>query len=301
MVDSRLIAMIGAQQSGKTVFMTVLIHELKHRIGRNLDAAIMGSDEETRKSFERDYDDRLYRQHALPETTQRVTAPSMRRPLVFRMTMQRKRLFSQRYEQQTILSFFDTAGEDLTSEESVELNVRYLSSAHAIILLLDPLQMAGARAQALEDTILPVAGAGSDRPFNVLSRVTDLLRSSLTSNPSQRIQTPIAVAFSKLDSLAHTFPRDSPLTRQPEPRPEFDTQDSLAVHHQVQALLDDWDGPQIDQLMRHHYARYRYFGISALGALPLNAATVSQIRPHRVHDPFLWLLSEFGTIPAIRG
>jgi hypothetical protein len=282
--------------------MTVLIHELKHRVGRNLDAAIMGSDEETIKSFDRDYDDRLYRQHALPETTQPVAAPSLRRPLVFRMTMQRKRLLSQRYEQQTILSFFDTAGEDLTSAESVELNVRYLSSADAIILLLDPLQMAGARPQALEDTILPgSAGAGFDRPFNVLSRVTDLLHASLTSHPSERIQTPIAVAFSKLDSLEHTFPRDSPLTQRPEPRPEFNTQDSLAVHHQVQALLDDWDGPQIDQLMRHHYARYRYFGISALGALPLNAATVSQIRPHRVHDPFLWLLSEFGTIPATRG
>jgi hypothetical protein len=301
-VDSRLIAMIGAKQSGKTVFMTVLIHELKHRLGRNLDAAIMGSDEETIKSFDRDYDDRLYRQHALPETTQRVAAPSMRQPLVFRMTMRRKRLLSQRYEQQTILSFFDTAGEDLISAESVELNVRYLSSADAIILLLDPLQMAGARSQALEDTILPVAaGAGFDRPFNVLSRVTDLLRASLTSHPSHRIQTPIAVAFSKLDALEHTFPRDSPLTRWPEPRPEFDTQDSLAVHHQVQALLDEWDGPQIDQLMRHHYARYRYFGISAIGALPLNAATVPQIRPHRVHDPFLWLLSEFGTIPATRG
>jgi hypothetical protein len=53
--------------------------------------------------------------------------------------------------------------------------------------------------------------------------------------------------------------------------------------------------------MRHHYARYRYFGISALGALPLDATTVSKIRPDRVHDPFLWLLSEFGTIPATRG
>jgi len=301
-VDSRLIAMIGARESGKTVFMTVLVHELKHRVGRYLDAAIMGSDERTIKTFDRDYDDRLYRQHALPESTQPVAAPVLQQPLVFRMAMQRRRLLSRQYEQQTILSFFDTAGENLTSAESVELNVRYLSSADAIIMLLDPLQMAGARSQALEDTILPsTAGAGIDRPFNVLSRVTDLLRASATSHPSQRIQTPVAVAFSKLDALEHTFPRESPLTRRPEPRPVFDTQDSLAVHHQVQALLDEWEGPQIDQLMRHHYARYRYFGISALGALPLTADTVSHIRPHRVHDPFMWLLSEFGTIPATRG
>lgn len=299
-VDSRLIAMIGARQSGKTVYMTVLIHELKHRIGRSLDAAIMGCDDETIRSFDRDYDDRLYQQHALPETTQPVAAPSLRQPLVFRLTMRRKRPLSRGYEQQTILSFFDTAGEDLTSDDSVELNVRYLSSADAIILLLDPLQMAGARSQALADTMLP-AEKGADPPFNVLSRITHLLRASLTSNPSQRIQTPIAVVFSKLDSLEHTFPRDSPLARRGEPAPEFDKRDNLAVHHQVQALLDDWDGPQIDQLMRHHYARHRYFGVSALGALPVNVTTVGPIRPHRVHDPFLWLLSEFGTIPASRG
>jgi hypothetical protein len=110
------------------------------------------------------------------------------------------------------------------------------------------------------------------------------------------------VAFSKLDSLEHTFPRQSPLTRHPEPQRDFDGQDSLAVHHQVQALLDEWDGPRIDQLMRHHYARYRYFGLSALGVLPMDPSTVSHIRPHRVHDPFLWLLSEFGIISsATRG
>ena len=34
-----------------------------------------------------------------------------------------------------------------------------------------------------------------------------------------------------------------------------------------------------------------------------NAAThlVGDIRPHRVHDPFLWLLSRFGTISSGRG
>ena len=53
-VDSRLIAMIGAKQSGKTVFMTVLIHELMHRVGRDLDLAIMGSDEATIRSFDTD-------------------------------------------------------------------------------------------------------------------------------------------------------------------------------------------------------------------------------------------------------
>jgi Double-GTPase 2 len=297
-VDGRLIAMIGAKQSGKTVFMTVLIHELMHRVGRVLDAALDGCDDETRRSFDRDYDQRLYQEHSLPDTTRPVAARSQRRPLVFRMTMRRRRLARSR-EQHTILSFFDTAGEDLTTSESVDLNVRYLSNADGIILLLDPLQMPEAREQALPDTVLPDHVGGFDRPFNVLSRVTDLLREKI-DDPAQKIETPVAVVFSKLDSLEHTFSRASPLTRLPQLRPEFDTRGSLAVHHQVQALLDDWDGPQIDQLMRHNYAHFRYFGVSALGALPIDPITVGEIRPQRVHDPFLWLLSRFGTISSTR-
>jgi GTPase SAR1 family protein len=301
-VDGRLIAMIGAKQSGKTVFMTVLIHELMHRIGRVLDAAIVGSDDETRRSFDRDYDQRLYQEHSLPDTTRPVAARAQRRPLVFRLTLQQRRLarFSSAREKHTILSFFDTAGEDLTTSESVDLNVRYLSNADGIILLLDPLQMPGARVQALPDTILPDDSGGFERPLNVLTRVTELLREKL-SDPTQKIRTPVAVVFSKLDALEHTFSPGTALTRVPALGAQFDTAGSLAVHRQVQALLDDWDGPLIDQLMRHNYEHFRYFGVSALGGLPVDPRTVGEIRPHRVHDPFFWLLSRFGTIAAGRG
>jgi hypothetical protein len=116
-----------------------------HRVGRILDAAVVGSDDETRRSFDRDYDHRLYHEHSLPPATPPVAVRTRRRPLVFRLTLRRKR-FGQIRERHTILSFFDTAGEDLTTTENVELNVRYLSSADGIILLLDPLQMPGARA-----------------------------------------------------------------------------------------------------------------------------------------------------------
>jgi hypothetical protein len=298
-VDARLIAMIGAKQSGKTVFMTVLIHELMHRVGRILDAAVVGSDDETRRSLDRDYDHRLYHEHSLPPATPPVAARTRRRPLVFRLTLQRKR-FRQVRERHTILSFFDTAGEDLTTSENVELNVRYLSSADGIILLLDPLQMPGARAEALPGTVLPDPGRGGfDRPFDVLTRVTELLREKL-DDPTEKIDTPMAVVFSKLDALEHTFAPGSPLTRPPRPLAEFDQGDSLAVHDQVQALLEDWDGPRIDQLMRHHYAHFRYFGVSALGSPPVDPSTVAEVRPQRAHDPFFWMLSRFGTISVAR-
>jgi Double-GTPase 2 len=297
-VDSRLIAMIGASQSGKTVFMTVLVHELMHRLGGILDAACLGSDDETLRSFG-EYEHGLYDQHELPGTTEPVAAPAQRQPLVFRLAMTRRTRVGPR-EQHTILSFFDTAGEDLTSRASIELNVRYLVNSHAIIMLLDPLQMPGARSQALSGAILPEPGARFDAAVNVLGRVTELLGAA-PDGARGGIRKPVAVVLSKLDALEHTLSAGSPLTQLPGARPEFDERDSMTVHRQAQALLDEWDGPQIDRHMRHFFARYRYFGVSALGCPPADPATVSAVRPYRVHDPFLWLLSEFGVIPVNRG
>lgn len=299
-VDSRLIAMIGARESGKTVFMTVLIHELMHRLGRVLDAAVVGSDDDTRRGFDRDYDRRLYQQHSLPAATTPAGLRSRRRPLVFRLTLQRRR-FARVTERQTLLSFFDAAGEDLTTTESVERNAGYLAAADGIILLLDPLQLPAARVQARPDALLPAAVEGlTDHPFDVLTRVTDLLREAHGA-PARPIRTPVAVVFTKLDALAHTLAPGSPLTRLPSPSGQFDEVDGSLVHDQVEALLEEWDGPRIDRLMRHHYAHFRYFGVSALGSPPRDPATVAEIRPHRVHDPFFWLLTRFGTIASVRG
>jgi len=299
-VDNRLIAMIGAKESGKTVYLTVLIHELMHRVGHQFDASVVGSDDNTRRQFTADYEERLYQRRELFPTTRSAGATrNQRAPLVFRFTRDRKGLIGSR-PAHSILSFFDTAGEDLVSEDSVHLNTRYLASADGIILLLDPLQMRGARRLALADAPAP-NGTGYDTPVNVLSRVTELLRTGL-HRPSARIRTPIAVAFSKIDTLRHTFPDGSPLRRQPSTRPVFDSADSRAVHEDVQALLQKWDGTQLDHILRLGYDRYRYFALSALGDSPTADRRVAEhgITPYRVQDPFLWLLSELGTIPATR-
>ena len=58
-----------------------------------------------------------------------------------------------------MLSFFDTAGEDLNDQTSVDQNIRYLTSADGVILLLDPLQMRGARPLAARGQ---PAGSGAD-------------------------------------------------------------------------------------------------------------------------------------------
>ncbi|MGC5015195.1 TRAFAC clade GTPase domain-containing protein [Streptosporangium sp. DT93] len=301
-VTSRLIALIGAKNTGKTVYMTVLLHELMHSVGRRFDAAVVGSDDHTRGEFSRKYEDLLYRRNMLPGTT-RPGQAELRRPLVFKVTLDRPGLFGAR-NRHTITSFFDTAGEDLTSKRSVDLNVRYLRGADGIILLLDPLQMRGARAAARPGVRLPGMDDGTDSPVNVLTRVTEVLYEAHGPAAGRRLGIPVAVALSKIDALRHGFAPGSPLLREPPAtEPVFDEADSLAVHDHVRALLHEWDGEQIDQIMRKNYASYRYFGLSSLGDSPTadNRVDPRGIHPYRAADPFLWLLSRLDVLPSTKG
>ena len=295
-ISSRMIALVGARQSGKTVFMTVLVHELMHRIGNRFNAAMMGADDQTRTRFAGDYENPLYRDARLLGATT-AARQTGREPLVFRFTTEERRRIGHSGPQHNLLSFFDTAGEDLISQASVQENVRYLTAADAIVLLLDPLQMRGARKLAKPGTRLPEEGRTEDNPVNVLERVTDLVM-TIDGGPKKKIRKPLAIAFSKLDALTHDLKETSPLRRPAPDTPFFDETDSQEVHAEILRLLTRWDGARIDSIAGKYYQRYRYFGLSALGETPTadNKVSPRGIRPYRVADPFLWALGEFGAI-----
>lgn len=90
MVDNRLIALVGPKASGKTVYMTVLLHEMRNRVGEAFGAALMGSDDETMRRFGSDYEDRLYRDNQMfPGTQTASTTLNRVDPLVFRFGLRR--------------------------------------------------------------------------------------------------------------------------------------------------------------------------------------------------------------------
>lgn len=297
MVDNRLIAMVGARNSGKTVLMTVLLHELMNRVGENFRVSLMGSDESTMTRFGSEYQDKLYKRRQMLLGTQSAAGQDNRvDPLVFRFGVNRDGLMGTR-PKPTVLSFFDTAGEDFNSRESVELNTRYLSSADGIIIVLDPLQMRGAQELALEGTVMP--SADSNTPQQVLSRITSMLLARASGRRAVKVKVPIAVVFSKMDAFWHQLDSGSPLRAHPPQHGRFDVADSLNAHEEVRHLLKQWDGVSLDQTLENNYARYRYFGVSALGRTPTPDLQVAStgIQPYRVTDPLLWLLSEFGSVP----
>jgi hypothetical protein len=316
-VRSRLIALVGGKEAGKTVFLTVLVHELMHRVGERFGAAISGADDNTLHRFAGDYEQPLYREARLLAPTTPAETPN-RVPIVFRFStagngpfspngrlgrLARSGRFGLGGPQHTLLSFFDTAGEDLRSRRSVEHNVRYLAAADGIVLLLDPLQMRGARQLAAPGSRLPTPGTTDDEPATVLENITDLVLATAGRKPNELIGKPLAIVFSKMDVLLHDLRETSPLRRPPLQAPYFDERDSQEVHTEIQRLLARWEGSRIDQIAQLHYRHYRYFGVSALGETPTqdNRVSARGIRPYRVADPFMWTLAQLGAIPVKRG
>jgi hypothetical protein len=295
-VEHRMLAMVGAADSGKTVYMTVLIHELMNRVGERLDASLMGADDETVKRFASGYEDKLYESGQIPMKTERAASRGGRvDPLVFRLSLPGRKAFRSD-PLHTILSFFDGAGEDFESQASRDLNARYLASADGILLILDPRRMPGARRAG--GLAAPAGGADVASPLNSLSGVTELLLDQPGAVSGGRIKVPLAVVVTKIDELRQDLDRGSPLLADSRGGRQFDTADGMDVHMEMSRLLREWEGSSITAILDKHYQKYQLFGVSALGRRPTadNDVDEAGIQPFRVADPFVWLLSELGAV-----
>jgi hypothetical protein len=158
----------------------------------------------------------MFRQHLLFPTTERAH-DGRREPVVFEWRREHRvgRLLT-RYRT-SYLSFYDTAGEDLGTQQSA-YDLRYLGAADALILLLDPFMLP----QAAERLSLPAkALTSSESTLDSLSRATDNLRVSRGVRAGVRIDIPVAVAFAKMDAFfGHRRPRH---TTRPWVRPPTNT------------------------------------------------------------------------------
>jgi len=292
-VEGRLIAFAGPTLAGKTAFMTVLVHELRHKAGERLNASAIAADEHTHDRYVRDYESPLYRDARLflkTATTNHI------RPLVFRFVLgQRARL---RRPKEMLLSFADGAGEDLVSPDKVELMTRYLSAADGVVIMIDPLQLPSIRSAVGNAINLPPLHSLDQ--ITAFDRITKLLRKG---SGGSLIVKPVAIVLTKLDALWDVLPQDSLLhpavpSVPYEVVPYFYETQANALQEEVIKILVRWDAGQLVDMARQNYAHPRFFSVSALGAPPTqhNQVSPNGIQPYRIVDPFLWLLRQFSFI-----
>lgn len=291
----RIIALVGPKTSGKSTYTTVLVRELRERVGELFDAAVSPMDDRTAERYA-DAETELYEQNVLPGITASASL-NLIYPLLFRVSVRRPGPFGITRIRSCSLVFFDTAGEDVQSAEQAERNVAYLARADGIVLLVDPLQFG-----AVRDTVHKAAVRLPDRgtaPERVVAIVADLVRAHRDLPPGKRLRTPLAVALTKTDTLTPLLDGDgSPLRTPSRHDGVLDERDRLEVGDTVCSLLQDWDGGKLRRQVEADFALSAFFGISALGGEPEGASRgpAGGVHPFRVEDPVLWLFSRFGLV-----
>lgn len=302
----RIVALVGAKNAGKSTYIAVLLHELMNRVGTELDASLVACDDRTIERYKRDFARPLLEERRLlPTTASAATGP--REPLVYLLTRTRPSRFAgrrraRRRNDSLALVLFDTAGEDLRSREVTDLHLRYLEAADAIVFLVDPLELPGART-GVRDAVPGPRGTGDDpdsEPLNIIARVTEALRRRHGARPGEPLPVPVAVALTKIDVLRPALLKQSALHRSRSGRGVLDLDDRDAVNEQVRALLHDWQAGQLDTFLGQQYADHALFGLSALGGVPDGERVgAGGVRPYRAEDPLLWLLYKFGMLDGV--
>jgi len=300
---SPMVGIVGGKGAGKTVYTAVLHHELRTTVRRRFRADIrltgdMQGGTGSAMQWLEFNEDQLFNDGKLFETTASA-AGGMRAPVVIEWRQPTTR-FGRTTFGTTVLSFYDAAGEDLTSAASVHTQA-YIGVAEGLILLLDPWQLPGARDRiAVPDAVIKESAP----PLGVLTAITDTLRTTHKVRNRHSIPVPLAVVFAKIDEFFGVLEEGNPLLARPaSPAGCYDEVNGQTTHEHVKAMLHEFRADDIDSLLAANYSTYRYFAVSSLGTPPdysINVVNSSGVHPFRVEEPLLWLLSRFGVIGRCR-
>ena len=285
--SERTFAIIGAAESGKSHYITVLIEEIKRQASR-FGWSLRASDDETMDLFHREFYKPLYENKTTLFKTQNGTPKRLvyyLRPLNAKVSVK--------------LSFYDISGETFTREAFMENETRYLRNARGIIFLVDPLQIPKIRelflkeGNSLED--LPKEATGVETIEQMFTRTINFLKPE--SYASGKIEIPTAVVLTKIDALRFLLTDDAPVFLPSFCRGGVSVLDLRRVCEYFWRFVQAFDDCKTIASNARHFKRMAYFGVSALGQNPQKTQALQfKPRPIRPLDPFLWLLWQNGLI-----
>jgi len=296
-----IISVVGAKNTGKSHFIAVLIDQMRKYVACSFNASFTPINTDHEKRYKNDFYTPLYSSHRLLNST--VSGSTAQRPLIYALTISDKSFFK-RNNTIVYITFFDTAGEDLSNEDTMSTVNKYIGQSSGIIFLLDPMQIQYVRDAIKPDIVNASSGTVIDdlaNPADILRRVSNLIRDANNLGDAEMIPIPIAATFTKIDALEPLLPPGCIVLEDSPHRSlhAFNQTNSDNIHTEIESMLSDWGGWDFPQQLSVNYKKYSYFGLSALGKVP-KGQNIDVIRPLRIEDPLLWLLSFHNIIPTYK-
>lgn len=303
-----IISIVGSRATGKSHFVGVIIHELINRIFNNFGGEFSAHNNDTIDIYEKNFKRNLYIDFQKLDLTKSSLLEGDNgayRPLIYKLGFKHKRLFREDMIDTFTFVFFDTAGEDLNDEDTMSTVTKYICKSSGIIFLLDPMQIPAVINQLDAKTIARASSVDYRRVAHsddIMARVSRLIRKNNNLSETQKINIPVAAVFSKFDAIYSIIPEGcTVLETSPHcTKKSFYLPDWHNVNSEVQGLLKTWGADSFMSQLDVNYTNYSYFAVSALGLgnNPHEDHGIDKPRPHRIEDPFLWLLMKNGVIKA---
>jgi len=298
----KIIALIGTRDSGKSIFVTVLIHEFLKHIAPSINASLNFLTSDDKEQYNKRFSDFVYKRRTrIPQTTSTFALSGVigaNRPILTKLKKDYKKLFTTKTEEFTLV-FFDAAGEDFDKEEVMHSVSKYIAHSDGIIFLIDPFSNKAVRGGLPDDVVQGASTIEVDSvssPKEVIERVANIVR--LHSTIKGKIKIPVAAAFSKLDAFETLLDNGAAL-RRPSPHlaeGEFIKQDGLTVDQEIRGLLAAWGEQDFLKSLELNYENAHLFAFSALGNNPRPDGSIDEPLPVRIEDALLWMLNELSLL-----
>jgi hypothetical protein len=285
-------SIIGVSNSGKTNYITVMLHEMGRAPGLRL---ALGHQNNATLDHQNENYKRIYEDHVPPEST----AGGEAMPQIWYI----KNLLKKKGNNVPTYTFtiFDGAGEDHEHNLDTSSAVcRYIKASKAIIITLDPLILETIRKGGIvNETDMRNSLAGSENvhknAVDIVNSLAEYIKTARGSNVNKTLKIPIAVVLTKFDTVKNSF-SENDVIRSPSMNVR-DGKISMGEIQQVDEEIRNWlvkigEGRFIDAL-ESHFDEFQFFGVSSYGEPPKNAVKLSEkINPIRVLDPILWLFKK---------
>ena len=296
---SEIISIVGAPNSGKTVYFFNLMRQLEKKgylLGLTVTAQDEGPDKYKKTSMiYRDMVKLMYEDKLLPPKTP-VNEGEKPVPLIFKLSNKK---LGQKSGKTIYIVFYDTPGEAFQDSEQISRMADHVSNSAGILLFVDPYniqKLTGTLQAASNGEVLSGGTQENDTVLNSLLQKVDVKQSE---------NKPFAIVFSKIDAVMEGLSKEGAEELQNnidlKKNSSFlkNKKLSLSEIEQISGALEeishDWDVGDMKARIREKYREenIKMFAVSSLGCKPVDGM-IPNINPYRVMDPLVWILHKMG-------
>lgn len=293
--ENIIISIIGSRDSGKSHYIGVLIHEMLNKLAQQFEWCIV-PEENTMRLYENNFE-QLYTTNQILNLTSK-NYDGYYDPYIFYVTDKKGKTFT--------ITIFDTAGEDFESDDLMENSAKHAFHASGIIFLVDPLKILNVYTALDQEIIRNSSSVSAGRAFQndaILSILSNSLRRHYNIKETKKITVPMGIVIPKLDVIAKDLPGYYACLFPSSygKKQGIAIGESRRINTEIRKWMLGLNDGAINSFIAQlemNYAKYSYFGVSALGMrnAPDENGVFASPRPHRVEDPILWILKEKGIV-----